>query len=267
MNGYIRKYNLHTHSFYCGHGHGTIAEYAEEGRRLGLDLLGFSEHCPRPDGRFKRSRMASESMVLYEADCRREAGKGGLAILAGYECDYSPKHQDYYRELLASGRADYLITGTHFIPLKDGSGFVSPFTGTLADEDVITYRDMLISAMDSGLFSFVAHPDLYLAGYAEFNRLASETARIICRHAAELGLPLEVNGNGFLKPPVDGRYAYPVEDFWRIAAEESVRCIYNTDAHEVENLGRTRSLLEDFIARVGVELTFPSVVDGQLSFV
>ncbi len=259
------EYNLHTHSFYCRHGHGGLASYAEEAERLGLTLLGFSEHCPRPDKRFAKSRMFPEEMVVYEKDARGVAElHPNMTILLGYECDYSVNHQAYYEDLLSSGRVEYLITGTHFI--KTSSGFVSPFKDILTKEQIYFYLDSILEAMHSGLFSFVAHPDLYLAGYRSFDNSAEDVAKKIIEAAIELKLPLEVNGNGMLKPSIDGRYAYPVKPFWTLASEMGAKAVFNTDAHEVENLGKTRELLKTFIKENNIELVYPSVEGGKLCF-
>ncbi len=51
-----REINLHTHSFYCGHGHGHIAEYVQAAASTSLKALGFSEHCPFPDDRYRSTR-------------------------------------------------------------------------------------------------------------------------------------------------------------------------------------------------------------------
>lgn len=261
---YTSRYNLHTHSFYCGHGHGTIAEYTAEAERLGLELLGFSEHCPRPDRKFHRTRMANELMEQYEADCRRASGK--VTVLTAYECDYTPLHYDYYKELLESGRCDYLISGTHFIETSDGR-IRSPFTDELSADDILIYRDLVITAMDSDLFSVIAHPDLFLAGYRKTDEVSLKVSREIIEHAVEKQVALEVNANGMLKPPVDGHYAYPVEAFWKIAEELKVPAVIGMDAHEVVNLSKARPQVEAFASSFSLNQVYPVVKAGPLELV
>ena len=69
------KYNLHTHSFYCGHGSGTIKEYADFAQASGYEVFGFSEHIPFPDNHFKSSRMDYSRKALYEADVNEEKNR------------------------------------------------------------------------------------------------------------------------------------------------------------------------------------------------
>lgn len=261
---YTSRYNLHTHSFYCGHGHGTIAEYTAEADRLGLELLGFSEHCPRPDRRFDRTRMANELMGQYEADCRSQ--KSRVTVLTAYECDYAPEHYEYYKELLESGRCDYLISGTHFIDSSDGRTR-SPFTNELSADDILRYRDLVVTAMDSGLFSIIAHPDLFLAGYRKLDEVSLKVSEEIIAHAVSKDIPLEINANGMLKPPVDGHYAYPVEAFWRIAEEKQVPAVIGMDAHEVANLSAARPKVEAFADSFNLNRVYPVVSSGPLEFV
>ena len=125
------SYNLHTHSEYCGHGTGKLEEYCIAALSQGLELLGFSEHCPLPDNRFASSRMDNSKMVVYEADARNMDEKyPTLKVMLGYECDFSLEYVSYYKSLLEKNRVDYLITGTHFT--KDRSGkYSSIFTNPM----------------------------------------------------------------------------------------------------------------------------------------
>ena len=124
------SYNLHTHSEYCGHGTGEIEEYCIAALSQGLELLGFSEHCPLPDRRFASSRMDNSQMAIYEQDVRLMDKKNpNLKVLLGYECDFSVEYISYYKNLL-NNNVDYLITGTHFTKNREGK-YLSIFTNPL----------------------------------------------------------------------------------------------------------------------------------------
>lgn len=265
MREFTEKYNLHTHSFYCGHGSGTIDQYVEEARSGGLSLLGFSEHCPFPDNFLHRSRMDYNRMADYEADVRKYMGSGNPVVLLGYECDFFDRYRDYLAGLKESGRVDYLVTGTHFIVRKDKSR-VSPFSDTLEKDDLKRYRDQMVAAIESGLFDFVAHPDLFMAGYADWDGTCEEIATDIIKAAIGHSLPLEINGNGMLKKPVGERWAYPHRAFTLLASSLGASSILSTDAHSVENLLKTKADLEDFAHQCGSHLVKPSVTDGHLGW-
>jgi Histidinol phosphatase and related hydrolases of the PHP family len=151
------KANIHTHSFYCGHGHGTIYEYRREAERLGLGILGFSEHLPLPDGRHARTRMANSLMGAYEADVKKEKEESKISILLGYETDYYPEYFGYVEEIRQ--RVDYLTFGVHYVKTKDG--MKSPFSDKLDKADLIQYGRQYEQAVRTGFFSFAAHPDLF----------------------------------------------------------------------------------------------------------
>ena len=94
------KVNLHTHSFYCRHGSGTIDEYVTYAKSEGLGLLGFSEHCPLPDREYQKgNRMEFEELPLYEADIRKAQQENpDIRLLIGAECDWLPDEAGFYKD-------------------------------------------------------------------------------------------------------------------------------------------------------------------------
>ncbi len=248
------RYNLHTHSFYCGHGSGRISEYCGRAAEKGFDALGFSEHIPFPDGRLSRSRMAFGTMPVYEADVRSQHVP--FRLLLGYEVDYFPELDGYYEEVF--GRVDYLIGGTHFITHPDGT-LTSVFEPGLSKKDLGIYAGNTIKAMESGLFSFYAHPDVFLAA-RPFDDEAKAVSIAILDAAADLGMPFEINGNGIMQ----GR-GYPSRDFWALAAERGIPALLSTDAHSVPNLDASFEAISEFAAGFGIDVLYPE--DGlPLSF-
>ena len=266
MSAFTETYNIHTHSFYCGHGSGTIAEYVREAEDKGLQLLGFSEHCPFPDNFLHRSRMDYSMMESYERDVRAQQKEAGIQILLGYECDYFPRYEGYLRKLKESGRVDYLVTGTHFIERSDGTR-VSPFSSILTLDELYRYRDQFIGALESGLFDYAAHPDLFMAGSSAWDEVHKSVAREIIGEAVRLSIPLEINGNGMLKRQAPDRFCYPFGPFWTLAAKMGASVILSTDAHSTANLTLTKARLEVFAHQHGVTLVRPCVsADGQLKW-
>jgi len=266
MTGFTERYNLHTHSFYCGHGIGTISDYCNEAERLGLEILGFSEHCPRPDSFMPQTRMPGDDMTLYEKDCREEGKRRAFTIILGYECDYEGKHYSYYDDLLATGRVDYLISGTHYIKRNRGE-YVTPFVDRLTGDDLKTYRDEVVEAISSGLFSFIAHPDLFMAGYEKWDKACEEIASDIVSAAIDNGIPLEVNGNGYVKPHVFSRQAYgATAEFFDVAKARGAILVRNTDAHTPKNLGLSVPMMKAFMDGHGYSLAKVSVEDGKPCF-
>ena len=257
---YTTKYNLHTHSFYCGHGSGEIKEYVEFAKSLNLEILGFSEHLPfENDKYFSSTRMKYVDRKNYEKDCRSFSQDTEIKVLVGYECDYLESEHAYFEKV--KSEVDYLISGTHFLT-KNGRT-ISPFTAKLDLQDMKQYQDKVITAIDTGLFSFIAHPDLYLFGSTWTDESAIIASNII-NAAIKQNIPIEINGKGTTRI-VNGIWAYPRKEFWSLAVEMGARIVTNTDAHEVEALGTCANNLVPFIKEMGAKIT-PCSFDDKLIF-
>ena len=254
-------YNLHTHSRYCGHGSGEIMDYLSYASGKGFSFLGFSEHCPFPTGRFRSTRMPYSEMEKYENDVRSSASGFSFPVLLGYEIDYMEQWHDYFRSVRE--RVDYFTAGVHFVERPDGT-FRTPFNDGFSDDDVRRYAEQVVKVMESGLVSFLAHPDVFLCR-RHFDSVTEETSRMIASASASLSVPLEINGNGMLKDS-EGYEGYPSGNFWRIASEYVDAAVISTDAHTVSNLDRTIPYVRAFAEKAGIAVLEPYVSDGGLSF-
>ena len=260
--------NLHTHSFYCGHGSGQVSEYAQAAVDQGLALLGFTEHCPVPDSRWSRTRMAYEQMALYEQDVKAVQQQNLLTILTGYECDYLEQYQGYYEELKT--KTDYLICAIHDLSL-DSRREYSVFWNTLTKEDLGLYTDLYCKALQSGLFLFGAHPDVFAYNYHTWDEEAVACSKAIIECAASSGVALEINANGMRKRKVktaDGeRYAYPVLPFWELASEYPVQVVTNSDAHKPAEIRAGQDKAFALAEQVGITYASYALVDGRIALV
>lgn len=225
--------NLHTHSHYCGHGNGEIAEYVDAARSAGLALLGFSEHCPLPDDRYRSTRMAFADQARYEADVRAQDGYGEMTILLGYECDYHSVYHSYLNEV--AERTDYLLGAVHFLNAA-GEADDSLFYRPLVKRDLTRYADRYCAMLQSGLFLYGVHPDLFTYSYQVWDSEATAISRAIIECALSEGVGLEINGYGLQKlvvPTADGMtHSYPHARFWALAGEyPGLRVVSSSDAH------------------------------------
>ena len=205
--------NYHTHTPRCGHAAGTEREYVEAALRAGIRTLGFSDHTPHDYGvpyRNSRVRMAVEELPAYADTVRGLAAeyRDRLEILLGVEAEYYPRHFARLLELLRLSGVRYMILGQHFL----GNEIGEPYCGRPTDDSAILerYVSQSIEALQTGLFSYFAHPDLlgFTGGDDEYRR----QMRRLCRAAKDGGVPLEINLLGIR----EGR-SYPDERFWRIA--------------------------------------------------
>ena len=108
--------------------------------------------------------------------------------------------------------------------------------------------------METGYFSYVCHPDLYLSGYAEFDKTAEGIAHLIAQKSVELDIPLELNLGGFRRNfkgygTGECRYEYPNFDFWKIVASYGCKVLIGIDAHEPKNITESKY----FLARMYID--------------
>ena len=250
--------NLHTHSHYCGHGFGEVAEYAEQACLQQLKVLGMSEHCPVPDERWSLSRMPYTMLGQYNQDCldTRAVYAGHLEILRGFECDYLPQYYSYYKELRE--QCDYLLFGIHDLSLDIDSEY-SVFWNTMTKQDLHTYTEMYLQSMQTGLFLFGAHPDVFAYNYQIWDEEAQACSRAIIECAVDCKVALEINANGMRKKKVETpegvRYAYPHQEFWKLASQYSVKVISNSDAHKPYYVNDSFMLCKTFAESCSIEFS------------
>lgn len=225
--------NYHTHTYRCGHAEGSERDYVQQAIEAGIGLLGFSDHTPwdffdsEPQNR--PVRMTPEELPDYAETVRGLAReyRDRIEIHLGVEAEYYPKYFPRLLELLRQNRVEYMILGQHYIENEIGETYNAvPFTDRKKLE---RYVSQSAEAMDTGLFTYFAHPDLihYVGDDAVYER----EMRKLCRVALKMEIPLELNLLGIR----ESRH-YPNEFFWRIVAEEGNTVILGSDAHSPEQL-------------------------------
>ena len=244
--------NYHTHTSRCGHAWGEDREYAEKAAEAGLRILGFSDHTPYDffdsTPRNRPMRMMPEELPDYAASVRALAGeyRDRMEILLGVEAEYYPKYFSRLLELLRENRVQYLILGQHSL----GNEIGEPYCGRAFPEpaQLERYVSQCEEALDTGLFTYFAHPDL--AFFTGSEEIYERGMRRLCRAALRTGTPLEINLLG-----LRGGRNYPDERFWRIAAEEGCSAVLGCDAHRPEDLLNHES--EQKARRMAAELGLP----------
>lgn len=227
------RINFHTHTARCGHAQGSVEEYCREAVRQGVAVLGFSDHAPFPDGRFGSSRMDFSELPDYREELSRMRRLfPELRILTGAEVDFVPSlGRGFYDETYSGENGfDYRILGPHFTD-PPGIGGGSP----TSPERARAYTDLMIRAMETGLFDYVAHPDMFLAGFPRWTPELRALAVELAAASNAFGVPFEINAYGLRKPWIDTpegrRPQYPWKKFWEIMAEHRVQTVVGADAH------------------------------------
>ena len=226
--------NYHTHTYRCMHAEGTPEQYVKSAVKGGMKILGFSDHVPYPykDGFISNMRMKVGETADYVSDITslREEYKDKIKIFIGYEAEYFPKRFSAMLENICSYECDYLILGQHFLDCEpNGEYSALPCSD---DRMLGAYVDLVIEAIHTGKFSYIAHPDLPLP-LSDADLYAKHMERM-CREAKLLSVPLEINMIGFLT-----HRQYPQNEFWEIAKDIGNDIVIGCDAHCAEFLSNT----------------------------
>ncbi|MBQ2920054.1 MAG: histidinol-phosphatase [Oscillospiraceae bacterium] len=221
--------NYHTHTHRCNHAVGREEEYVQEALKAGLQILGWADHTPYifPDGYYSHFRMRPAQLPGYIQTIQELRSKYPIEMPIGLETEYYPKHFPRLIEFLRDFPIDYLILGQHFI----GNEYDAPYSGLVTDdrETVRQYCRQSMEAMNTGLFTYFAHPDLI--HYNGDRKFYMDALRPVCAEAKSCGIPLEINLLGIR----EGRH-YPNRSFWEVAAEADCDVILGCDAHSPQGL-------------------------------
>lgn len=243
-------YNYHTHTARCGHASGTEEEYILRAIEGGITHMGFSDHVPFlfPDGKESSYRipMAQGEDYVSTLKALREKYKDQIRLSIGFEMEYYPSFFQGMLDTALSLGAEYLILGQHFSGDERPKGF---YVSNRTDDPILLkeYVSNVLAGMETGLFTYVAHPDIL--NFTGDEDLYQEEMRKICVAAREKNVPLEINFLGFRA----GRH-YPQDRFWKLAGEERSPVTFGFDSHNVQGAYDPDSLprAQDLVARYGL---------------
>ena len=223
----MMDYNYHTHTKRCGHATGDDEEYIARAIEGGVRRMGFSDHAPFafPDGFESHYRVQMSEAPDYFSSLRalRERYAEKIDILIGFEMEYYPSFFDKMLENVKNLGAEYLILGQHYVSDERPSSIPST-KGTSDTELLKSYVDCVLDGMRSGVFSYVAHPDI-IKFFGDEAIYREEMVKI-CDEALRLDIPLEIN---FLGIRAGRKYPNPI--FWEIAGERGAPVTFGFDAH------------------------------------
>lgn len=249
--------NYHTHTVRCKHAKGTEREYIEAAIKEGFKTLGFSDHTPQPypKGFTSGIRMDMDQIGDYTESLvkLRDEYKDQIQILIGYEVEYTLKFFDTLLKELRQYPLDYIIQGQHFV--KDEVEGIYVGRPNESEEKLKEYVDFTIEGMKTGLFTYLAHPDLF--NFAGPDDIYQKHMRRIFETSLDLNIPLEVNFLGF----IEGRH-YPSKRFFELTKEYNPHIVLGCDAHAPEQLKQAEHVLgmSEFLKECNIEVTNDNIV-------
>ena len=246
------KINYHTHTARCHHAAGADRDYVEAAIAGGFDMLGFSDHSPwlYNTDFVSTIRMTADDLPGYLASVAslREEYAGRLPILTGLECEYFPRYRDWMCRMREMG-VSYFILGHHYISSDEDHPYVGFSCQT--DDGVMEYADAVAEALATGMFVYLAHPDLFMRHRTldQYTPACEKAARVICQAALEYGIPLEYNLLGYDLHRHGLDRGYPCPLFWEQVKPFGNRVILGVDAHDPASLADT-TLWDEGLASV-----------------
>ena len=241
-----QSFNLHTPPWRGGHAYGTDNDYVKSAICAGFTTIGFSEHIQYRADRGKHNRINFEDFKQYFSDIHeiQHVYRNKIIILCGLECAYVPEAMEDVLDL--KNNCDYILLGQHQGGLSNRK-----YCLKCDDDDVLQYARDIETAIGTGLYSVVAHPDFFMTSRDSWSKQCIEASETICRAAKEHHIPLELNikGSHSEKAWIDGEYCthYPYRKFWEIAAKVGNEVLYGWDAHRPEDLYKTPDVINQII--------------------
>lgn len=243
----MMKVNLHTHTVRCNHASGSEEEYIENAIKSGLKVLGFSDHSPYVfrDGHYSGFRMKQDEQVEYVNTILslKEKYKDKIDIKIGYEAEYYPALFDDYKKFITRYPVDYLIMGQHFIENEETG--INSHRQTDVKVYFETYINEVCEGIKTGLFTYIAHPDLM--DYTEDKEYNDKLYRKLIETAIEYDVPLEINLLGIRE-----NRTYPHDSFFKTCGELGAKVVIGSDAHspdvvfEAEGYKKALELVEKY---------------------
>ncbi len=257
------KANYHTHTQRCKHACGSDEDYVLSAIKAGYEELGFSDHTPwkyasdyQPTMRMALSEFAGYKQSILAL---KEKYKDQISIKLGVEAEYFEAYMPWLKEFVKEQELDYVLFGNHFYQSDETRYYYGRDIQDM--EGMERYVNDAIKGMETGLYAYLAHPDLFMRSLREWNEVAEYGARTICAKAKELDMILEYNIAGKMVSERLGREQYPHHRFWEIAAETGCKAIVGMDAHDNKDLEKNEYYDNARAYLKGLGLTVVDTID------
>ncbi len=251
----MNKVNYHMHTTRCKHAYGRDEEFVKEAIKNGYTSIGFSDHCVWKYKSICRSRIRMELTEFYDYKksvlALKEKYQKEIEILFGMEVEYFPEYMDWMKAFIQKEDFDYLIFGNHFYQSEE----MGIYYGSCDPCYVDSYFEQCIEGMKTGIYSYLAHPELIMRNsYLNWNDEMEAKFLKVCQVAKELDLPLEYNVLGLQYNLQNQCECYPHTKFWELAKEVGNKVIIGMDAHQPSDLSsKLYNLAKMNLNRLGIE--------------
>ena len=263
----MQKFSFHTHTNTLGifDGSNSAEEMIKKAEEVGYTDLGISNHivyheniapemvtgCPMYYNDYNKIQANMQKTI---EKLREAASKASINVYIGFEVDYFPSAswRKSFEKLMKVLNADYYIGSTHF--LKDASeenissfyypkGIGPKLSKEFLDMGVNKYWDDIVSAIESGYFSFIAHPDV-INLFKHFREIECEDGKWRMIEALDKHKhAYELNTSGWTKIGLQHPDTWIIEEL----NKRDVPIVISDDAHHVDQIARHFEKAEDLL--------------------
>ncbi len=256
-------YTFHSHTFRCNHAEGDIEDYVSLAIKNGMKIYGVSDHVFLPGVSEPKTRGEYSCLEGY-INAFKEAKKKHLneiEMYLGFECEYASVFEDYYKSLLYEKGFDYLICGQHN-GFDENKNYIHLVKNHFRDEieDLEEYVKEVNNAIRSGLFLYIAHPDLLFISAKEVTPELERLSDELIECAIKNNAVFEINIHGLYRQEKNAPYGnigYPASYFWKKVAKTNIRVVYGGDYHFLWEVGdkHLEEKLNKFIKECNIKLS------------
>jgi histidinol-phosphatase (PHP family) len=240
-------YHMHTK---LSDGANTHEEMVLSAIDKGFNEIGFSDHyCIKYTVPWA---VRTEGIVQLEHKVAEMNEKFGdkINILFGLEVDYFPELENEIGQALRRFNFDYVIGSIHFLDEWNYDTDKSRYSEFANDYLYEWYFGELQKAVKSGLFDYMAHPDLI-----KKHRIWPETSKtLLYRETAKIfadkGVAYELNTSGKDRPC--GEF-FPAREFISELYKVGVPVTLGSDSHNSDQIGRYFEEAKELLREVGYQ--------------
>ena len=239
--------DYHLHTVFSRHATGSMEDYLDKVRRLGIEEVCFTEHTSRqylPEEfchQIPSAWMQENELSIYLEQLAAAAKTTSIRIKRGLEVDYFAGYEEPLGEFLDSLPLDFDLGTVHFLPM-----YQMQYISLIEAEPtalLLQYLDYTKKAIESGLFDSLAH--IHLGWQAvpwpkgEDGKAARDALGEVVAAALRQDMCLEVNTRAFNFEGYGTSQAYG--RFLEMITDYGVPVTLGSDAHAPKDVGRNYS--------------------------
>ena len=241
-------YDLHTHTYYCGHAPNsmTVANILKQADELGLSTIAITDHVFKEDDLGIIDQIREEASKI-KTNCR---------VVIGAEVDADSDYLDGRLVTDKLDSLDYVIASLHFLP-GVGNYPRTPDDNPLGPELLIErWKSTLFGVVSNPKVHTLAHPGRMIAASVDLDVYWDEVI-------ANLETAAEISAQNNVAWELNELTGYRLTEYYQqkwhqtlqVAIDKGVKIVYGSDAHTPEAI-----LLKDFS-----EFMLEGLPDGCLS--